>query len=156
MIDTELAYLAGIFDGEGSVYIGQRAMRSQGVKTGKTQYVMGAALGMTDPYIPMLLHEEFGGSLLVKRRSEKNSAWQDVHLWGIDGRAALAFLEVIQPWVRIKKLQVDLAVRFQQRRKTGVHLTESQRAVQEAERITMGELNHPKSVRPPISYKKEI
>lgn len=68
-------------------------------------------VGMTDPTIPTLLHGFFGGTLYKVKGAKIN--WKSKTVWEINARKALAFIEVVYPYLLIKKPQADVGMRFQ-------------------------------------------
>jgi hypothetical protein len=118
MIDIN--YIAGLFDGEGWVRIGREKF---GLKTirkglafqqgrGHIRYQIYAGINMTDPRSIRHIHEQFGGFFKTKRKPAKPTH-RPLHQWITSSRKAYAFLVAIQPYLIIKKTEVDLAVEFQ-------------------------------------------
>lgn len=104
----DLIYLAGLFDGEG--YIG--IAKNSRAKTGPS-YMLQIALTMTDPYAPSLLHQTFGGSLYLTKRSIVNPKHADAWSWFCASVKAAEALRQLHPFIRIKKPQADLALEYQ-------------------------------------------
>lgn len=101
MEETEKAYWAGIIDGEGSISCGYQ-------NSGIPQLFV--AVGMRDELIPRMLYERFEGSIyeVVNKRSRTGLSWQ----WQVNGASCEKVLEIIQPYIKLKKMEVTLAIAF--------------------------------------------
>jgi hypothetical protein len=103
-VDLSLPYLAGFFDGEGSIGIyfggaGGRTLRCQVTQT-------------ATPESTRLLNacrDQWGGSVSPFNRSLRRSAWN----WQTSGTTALRFLCDIRPWLVLKAAQADIAINWQ-------------------------------------------
>lgn len=72
---------------------------------------------MVDGCIPQWLCDSFGGSILARKREAPR---RDITQWQIANQQATNFLQVILPYLRIKKPQAEIAIEFQsQRMKSG-------------------------------------
>lgn len=114
MLKIDLAYAAGIVDGEGCVSL-TRCNRSD-VASGYVN-VLKVAVAMTTPSIPTWLHTTFGGSLTKKKASYNNH--RDVYTWMVQSNQAQIFLEQLTPHLKLKAHQAKLGVQFQQLKSTG-------------------------------------
>jgi len=143
---TDLAYIAGLFDGEGNIAIVKRKK-----KEGRTVpiYHLVVRVGMCDEYLPRWLKMAFGGYISFYKRP--NSKHRDLYTWSIGYNNAIDFLMAILPFLKLKKPQVELAIEFQGDKKNGggqrgkrgnAFKTEGQLAVEEAEYILMKSLKH--------------
>ena len=152
MLNTEqLAYLAGIFDGEGSVTITRtynkhkpaisRNSRSLGNPNPgvSERMIMQVAVAMTDRAIPEWLHEEFGGRFMSRRFP--GTTYKERWDWLASANIAKDFLRIILPHLRLKRLQAQLAIEFQEHRIVGHSLTLAQRQADEILCQSMHELN---------------
>jgi hypothetical protein len=103
----DAAWLAGFFDGEGCVGIYPR---------GERERASGSRMRVTVTQRPRrvldLIAAEYGGHVY-----ERSSG---VHGWTIEGPSALPFLVAVQPHLRLKGPQVEIALAFQARRKHGI------------------------------------
>ena len=102
----DIKYLAGFFDGEGSISIIFRQY-----KNGARGYQVLVQISNTNLSILEIFKEKFGGQIrpLKKMMSQYKQAW----LWRIVSRQALSFLEQIIPYLIIKTNQAILAISFQ-------------------------------------------
>lgn len=101
-MELSLPYLAGFFDGEGSVGI-----YTNGRKDGRT--LRSQLTQNISPDVTLLLgacRERWGGALTVMNRNQKRQAYN----WQVSGSSAIVFFKDIRPWVVLKAPQIDLAV----------------------------------------------
>lgn len=94
MVDIkELAYAAGLFDGEGSISL----IRHRENRTHSPQ----VSIASTDYEVVHWFQERFGGSVVTKQpRMSNHSVSYD---WRLTDRRALAFLEIIRPYLVIER-----------------------------------------------------
>ncbi len=138
MKKTDLAYMAGLFDGEGCVQI---------AKSG--HYSLACQVSMANEFMPSWFRFSFGGSVHLRPRIGEN--WKDQWVWTIHGPKAARFLEAILPYLILKKPQAEIGLKFQAgmglrgRNQYGTNrhdpLTAEELAVREAQFITMKGLN---------------
>lgn len=94
MVDSEeLAYAAGLFDGEGSITL----TRHRDNRTHSPQ----VSIASSDYEVVHWFQERFGGSIVTKQPRKSN------HLvsydWRLTDRRALKFLEFIRPYLVIER-----------------------------------------------------
>ena len=107
-------YIAGLFDGEGSVTI----IKSTRADCRVIQLQVYINLTLRERFLIEQLQEGFGGSIhLVKNRSPKHAAyWR----WTIVGENAATFATTIAPLAHLKRRQLELVMEFQAaKRSTG-------------------------------------
>lgn len=132
MRKTDLAYTAGIIDGEGWVSLG----RNGGIKGDKS---ISLVIGVenTNEWLIRWLHFAFGGNFntIRIRTPQRQPIWR----WTLSANKALEFLNLIYPYLRIKKPQADIAIKFQERKmkRQCRKLSDEDRAVEEAQRILL-------------------
>ena len=117
MKKTGLAYTAGIMDGEGSIGIARH--KSKSCKRGYT-LELNVQVTSSDEWLCQWLKFSFGGSLSHSINSANNPMWH----WIIVARKARDFLELIRPYLRLKKPQADIAIQFQKAKRYGGNKTE--------------------------------
>lgn len=98
--EVDAAWIAGFFDGEGSV---------TGSNIRGDQSALMINLSQSDVTQLVRIESIFGGFIVMRRGGFSNSL---VHQWFLCGRKAKPFLEAIRPYIRIKKEQMDLALQF--------------------------------------------
>lgn len=131
MKKIDLAYFAGLFDGEGSISIISHTLRERKYLSLLVQFTN------TKIWPCQSLKFAFGG--YITRRSSKNKKWQDSWNWVITANQALGFLKIIMPYLRLKQAEAELAIKFQEgRNKRGNRgsrgLTEAERILEETQR----------------------
>ena len=101
-----LQYLAGLFDGEGTINVG-RHIRS----LGGWRYQVNVQLKMTTQRHVMFFHARWPGTTFSYEPGGVNDRTQ--HCWAISGRKAQAFLREIYPFLDLKAPQAELAISLQ-------------------------------------------
>jgi hypothetical protein len=97
--ETDLAYLAGIIDGEGYFAVSDKSN------------TFGITVSVTDECLIDWLHKRFSGN--VSKRFAKTSTHRDVHKWYLQRHADLAWLiPRVAPYLVIKRNQADAMLRF--------------------------------------------
>ena len=97
------AYIAGFFDGEGSI------------STGKGRYVrLAISIENTDLRILELIAQKLGGRpTLRKPRHNEKPTWRRRWEWHLCGNKAATVLIRLLPHLQIKREQAELALRIQ-------------------------------------------
>jgi len=106
------AYFAGLFDGEGCVYIysTNKTLRSKNKK-----HVLSVVINNTNPVIIQELLKNFGGYLQYQEaKGNRRALWY----WKMSAKKAENFLKIIFPYLIVKKAEVELALEF--RKKYGI------------------------------------
>lgn len=99
----EIAYLAGIFDGEGCISI---------ICPKKGRYLyLSCSIGTAGNYLPELFQSHFGGS--ISAHKTHNPHHHNSYHWIVVCSDALNLLNVIKPRLRLKKESAELAIEFQ-------------------------------------------
>ena len=108
--ETDLAWAAGIVDGEGSIGL-IRMKRYDNYGTGVT-YDLRLDVGNTDPRMLKKLQDLFGGS--ISRSMEKRENRKPCATWHLHGSNAANVLAAIRPYLVIKGEQADVAIKSRQ------------------------------------------
>lgn len=135
MKKVDIAYIAGIIDGEGSICLA----RSR-TKDGKYTYSPLVEVAMTDDFICKWLHFSFGGCFTMDRRLKYPRAKLCAR-WSVAGQGAYDFLKVVYPYLILKKAQAEIAFKVFEGHPRFKHLTPIERYLQELEAGKMHELN---------------
>ena len=97
--ETDIAYIAGLFDGEGTVDYKQRWEKRPKGKRYKVWRIT-AAIEMTDQHVLAWLHEVLGFGTLneKKKRPGRKIIWR----WRCSFREALVFAKLLWPHAQTK------------------------------------------------------
>ena len=109
----EISYIAGFFDGEGNINI-YKSDTGRGRESGRRitpRYELAIAIYNAD--------KVFGG--YQQTRNSENTTnhkkkWKESYTQRLTSNQALEFLLLVYPYLRVKKKQADLAIKFQQYR----------------------------------------
>lgn len=102
----DLIYTAGFFDGEGSIQI----LKYKKLTRAKAhQYFMQVAVGQNDGATLDWMQERFGGGVYLVRRDGS-------FYWKTSNYAGYVFIKKIAPFLKYKKEQADLAIKFYEER----------------------------------------
>lgn len=105
--NINLAYFAGIVDGEGNI----RIRHSYNVRNGqKWQVVMGVS--NTNKKLIDWIVSNFGGRVYSRTRKAN---WKKSYEWELSCRKASAVLQLIEPYLLLKKEQARLCIDLQNR-----------------------------------------
>jgi hypothetical protein len=102
-------WLAGFFDGEGS--IGVYSIGKDRTKR-ISYYVLRVSLAQSGEVGKLLcgrLQTLFGGTTYKNKSSNTKEQWK----WNVSSKKALDFLKVVEPHLLIKKRESELAQKFQ-------------------------------------------
>lgn len=110
--EIELAYMAGIIDGEGSIYIGNFSCNP---KTGTPYYQTNIEITNTDIGLIDWISEVFGGrrTLYTAKQTPKNSR-RAVHRWIISGEQMTQLCHALLPYLIIKKPQALIMIKMRE------------------------------------------
>lgn len=135
MTPPELAYIAGFFDGEG--YIGITFRQGKGYRWRTLQ----AKVGNTNEWVINYLKFSFGGSI-YKRKVYGNQ--RQSFDWTLVGNQAASFLKLILPFLKLKRPQAEIAIRFQERKskRNWRKMPPEIDALEEAENLLLREYKH--------------
>ncbi len=116
--EDDLAYIAGLFDGDGSVCISKGVSGSQGNKH-RRSYGVNTRIGSTNLDVIKYCISKLGGWLIQPRRVQ-GATHQQMYYWGLSSRKAATMLRAILPFLKIKRNQAQLAIEFQEAIKSSV------------------------------------
>lgn len=102
-------YLAGLFDGEGSVCI-MKISPNNSNNQKRTLYVLHVSIVNIDRRPLLEIKNIFGGTIITLPKRRENHIV--AYLWAVDGRRAKCFLEYILPEAIIKRKRVKLGILF--------------------------------------------
>jgi hypothetical protein len=106
--NSEIAYLAGLFDGEGSV------SRYQEMRKGRKNptWVIRCEVNMTDKPVVKWIHDTLGfGSFHKKPPSPKQLGRKMQYRWCCSYRDALKFANLLLPYARVKRKKLQQIIK---------------------------------------------
>jgi hypothetical protein len=108
---ADLAWTAGIIDGEGSIFVMRQKRKD---RERDTNFILRVSVQSTDPYMTKELLKMFpeGAEFSVQR--ERGLGWSDTLKWQLNGKKAARFIKEILPFLRVKQAQAALAIEFQE------------------------------------------
>lgn len=139
MKKTDLAYVAGIIDGEGCIHI----RHTKKNKSAQYFYDLQLNVASTDEWLCQYLKMLLGGAVRETSRYFNNNTrkYSRSWVWQVCCQQAKEVLELIIPYLKIKRPQAELAIKFQNAKvNKGKRLTDEEVAIQEAEFILMKNL----------------
>lgn len=107
--DREIAYLAGFFDGEGCVSILRFAEKRRAATY--FAYRLQVRIGNTNLEVLEWIQSKFGGTIYDQVRSVPGNR-KPFWAWHTSGHKAKTFLEMIEPFVIVKRRQIQVALQF--------------------------------------------
>lgn len=105
----ELAYAAGILDGEGSIGWYKPA-------SSKATYRVRVSVGMTDIEGPLHMAEVLGGNIFEQGR--KTGTGKTMYVWQLTCKNAADALALMLPYLKIKRGKAELAISLARRMQT--------------------------------------
>lgn len=127
---ADLAYTAGIIDGEGCIGIYPQQ---------KKWFRLNVTVSNTNEWLIQWFKFNYGGHITSY---PEHGTRKDKWVWEIWTKQAGKFLELIIPYLKIKKPQAELAIRFQQQKHCrGAPHTDKEKALEEVKVILMHKYN---------------
>lgn len=108
--EVQIAYLAGIIDGEGCVYIGNHSFNK---KTGDKYFQTIIKVSTVDAVLSDWLFKTFGGlkGIYTPRQTPKNSK-SKIFYWQCSGELLTHLCELMLPFLIIKKCEVEIMLKM--------------------------------------------
>lgn len=136
---NQLAYTAGIIDGEGCISI----QKSTGLKH-RRNFFLSVRVTNTNEWLVNWLKMQYGGCIVFRPNHDgiAKDSWQ----WSLGGPKAAEMLEYIKPYLMIKRPQADLALAFQHKKRDMIFkrqapLSDSDLVLREADYLLMHHMN---------------
>lgn len=107
---ADLAWAAGIIDGEGSIFIMKQGRKD---RERDTNYVLRVSVESTDPYMAQELKKIFPSGAVFSSKRDKRPNNSNTLKWQINGKRSVEVLKDLLPFLRVKKEQAELAIQFQ-------------------------------------------
>tara|TARA_S200002703_G_C3735370_1_gene226058 strand:- start:425 stop:859 length:435 start_codon:yes stop_codon:yes gene_type:complete len=104
----DIPYMAGLFDGEGSVYVKQITEKRKGRNPCKV-WKIRMEMSMTDLNVMELFHETLGVGTLRERKFLKEYAknWKKQYRWSASHRQALYVCKLFWPYSIVKLEKIE-------------------------------------------------
>ena len=107
MKKVDIAYVAGIVDGEGCIGLNINKIGERG------SYRIKISVSNTNEWLCQWLYLSFGGCVSKSQKAgNRKLQWQ----WFISGNKALSCLNTIYPYLHIKRAQAEIAIKYQSNR----------------------------------------
>lgn len=106
----DIIYAAGIFDGEGHISV-SKATRKRKDGSEYPQHWLIIAISNTNLELMEWFIDKFGGSYRKDREGSIRTCW----CWRLSCLKALKFLDLVSPYLIVKKNQVKLGMDFQKK-----------------------------------------
>lgn len=98
---SNLHYVAGLFDGEGTV--------SMAKPSGSNFYVPMLSLSSTDKVLCEIIHDELAGGYVYAKTSRKPEHWSQAYEWRWKGAGCLVGIVRLAPIIRCPRKQRRMA-----------------------------------------------
>ena len=133
--EKDIAYTAGIIDGEGSIWPQKIHCGSRGGNA------ITVSVGMTSETIPQWLSETWGGTYYFYK--SKKPHCKDKWTWFLSSDRAVYFLQIILPYLKLKQKQARIAIDLQiaRSKRRPRRATEEEKEIETYQINLMKELN---------------
>lgn len=101
-----IAYSAGVFDGEGTIYI------RRGTNNNRKYYSLGARVTSTNNIITDWFVLHFGGTTKTESHRDNKPNWKPTLRWDVYGKSAEVFIKLLYPYLRLKLEHAQTAFNF--------------------------------------------
>jgi hypothetical protein len=108
--ETQIAYLAGIIDGEGTMYIQRRMDKRSSIVT--WSYWTRLQVCNTNPKLIEWIHQTFGGLVYKKERDHIKRNWKTQFEWYSKISMVDILLPLLHPYLIIKKPHAEVMMEF--------------------------------------------
>ena len=105
----DLAYLAGLFDGEGCIFV-QKVDRGGVIPN----YIVRVQICMTNKQVIDKVHDDWGGFYLIHKKDQKNPKHKRAYELVWTSKRACTLLDALLPHMEVKRREAELAMQLQQ------------------------------------------
>lgn len=98
MSDGEIGFLAGLFEGEGSIVLACRHKKDSSA-------VRISIANTVRPLLDRVI--EITGVGLIQEKRHTNPNWATAYVWYVNGEAARSLLSIMRPWLIVKAARAD-------------------------------------------------
>lgn len=113
LFNTDLAYLAGIFDAEGSISVIESSYKTATKRMPRFDLAVNV-VNTDKKVLQWILSCGFGGA--IYEMNKPPVGYKQCFTYAIRDKAALGFLTVLLPYLKVKKQKAELAIAFQARK----------------------------------------
>ena len=106
MAPEEVAYVAGVVDSDGCIRIGRRLAAGHR-RAGPGDYIEVVQVRQIEPHALTLARDLFGGQLGHRAPHDHRLGPQPAWTWILEGSAAAEALEVLLPYLRIRRAHAE-------------------------------------------------
>ena len=112
--DLDLAYAAGIFDGEGCVGLYTNGLIRHANRSITRPFNLEVDVANTSLFLMEWLYDRFGGTIQTGSNPAEREHFHYLtcYHWCIRSRQADTFLRLLLPFLKVKHLQAETALRF--------------------------------------------
>ena len=108
MNTNEVAYIAGLFDGEGHIEYKKRLVQRKGKNKAYNTWSIRCEMSMTDQGVMEWFHETIGFGTLNKREAKKSwTGRKPQWRWRCSFRDALTFAKIVWPYTQVKLHKIE-------------------------------------------------
>lgn len=137
MNSNDLSYIAGFFDGEGSVYV---TTKKRNYGRGR-YYALNVTAVNTNPEVIEWINQMFPGHTRTNYRNGGNPKNRDIYFWSRCSKLAAEFLRTIQPYSRVKSDQIALGLELDSMMDKGRRISDEEYERMEQIRSEVSRLN---------------
>jgi LAGLIDADG endonuclease len=110
MKQTDLAYIAGYFDGEGCISVWKRKAAYTCISP---RHILTIQISSTDKSGLDWINRQFKGTVLYAHNASHNPRQADAWKWIISAKRAAEILRLLLPYLKLKKKEAKLAIALQ-------------------------------------------
>ena len=108
MNELDTAYIAGLFDGEGSISYYQRKEKRKGKKKAYNYWLIRCEMSMTDQHVMEWMHKTLELGTLTKRLPTKSWVGKQIQWrWRCSHRDAYSFAKIVWPHAQVKLHKIE-------------------------------------------------
>jgi len=112
LAEKDLAYAAGLFDGEGCIQLRKAGGANKPATCPEAGLCLYISVANTNTEVLTWLKEHFGGNVYDMHPKGQPEGWSRGFAWVTSGKNAAAFLHKVYPYLKIKRGQAEPALLF--------------------------------------------
>jgi hypothetical protein len=103
LFEKDLAYIAGIIDGEG--YLGLNKTKELRCSKITISYCPHLKIAMSEPQAVEFIKECFGGTIFVRKAMVNGIRYKDQYVWQVSNKSAIKkILILLLPYLKVKRV----------------------------------------------------